>query len=78
MTKEEAIKYNQQLAVDNCEDARNSLKLLCDMLEAGQFYPRCQQYIQDVLIQMGEVSRLFGEMQTLENMHLLQDGKEQK
>lgn len=76
MTKEQAIKYKQKLAVDNCEDARNSLKLLCDMLEAGQFYPRCNQYIHDVLIQMGEVSRLYGELQTLENMHLLQDRKE--
>ncbi len=78
MTKNEAMKFKQHLAVDNCEDAINSLKLLINMLKEGQYYPRCQQYIQDTLIQMGEVSRLFGELQTLENMHLLQDRKEQK
>lgn len=78
MTVEQVIKHKQMVAVDICEDAKNSLKLLIGMLEAGEFYPRCQQYIQDVLMQMGETSRLFGELQTLENMHHLRVRKEQE
>lgn len=67
-----------QIALDYAEDAKNSLTLLIEMLKKQHFYPRAQQYIQDVLLLMGEVSRELGHLQVMQNIHeLTQHGKEQ-
>ena len=72
------LNYKVTIAIDAAKDAENSLELLLDMLRKKQFYPRGQQYIQDVLLQMGEISRYWGELQTLENMHHLLDRKDKE
>jgi hypothetical protein len=73
------IDYKTKIALDYAEDAKNSLTLLIEMLESKHFFPRAQQYIQDVLVLMGEVSRELGQLQVMQNIHdLTQPGKEQE
>ena len=72
------IDYKTKLALDYAEDAKNSLTLLIEMLKKQHFYPRAQQYIQDVLVLMGEVSIELGHLQVMQNIcGLTQHGKEQ-
>lgn len=73
------IDYKTKIALDYAEDAKNSLTLLIEMLGKKHFYPRAQQYIQDVLVLMGEVSRELGHLQVMQNISdLTQHGKEQE
>lgn len=72
------IDHKTKIALDCAEDAKNSLTLLIEMLESKHFCPQAQQYIQDVLSLMGEVSSELGQLRVMKNIHdLTQTGKEQ-